>query len=232
MVRLPTIVALSATLALGTAILSTTPASAQSTTTTSTTTSSSSNSNDSTIKLGDKAPNGALTKTHGDWRSSSIVGATVYNDQGDSVGTIDDLLVSTDGSIQNVVISVGGFLGIGSKLVEVPFKNIKFAPSKSNPASGSSQAQTNTASQPAAASATGGAATTASQATANEATGAASPAPAASGMANTTGTGNATGTGNTAPAATPSPAPSSDEYSLVLPGATKSSLTSDSAFHY
>ncbi len=81
---------------------------------------------------GSMTANGSLEQSHGDWRSSKLVGSTVYNSQGDSVGTINDMLLDTNGQISKVSISVGGFLGVGSKMVEVPFSKLKFEPSKSN----------------------------------------------------------------------------------------------------
>ena len=80
--------------------------------------------------------NGSLDKSHGDWRSSKLVGATVYNSQGNSIGTIDDMLLGSNGNVSNVTVSVGGFLGVDSKIVEVPFSKLKFEPSKSNSNSG------------------------------------------------------------------------------------------------
>ena len=38
-----------------------------------------------------------------------------------SIGDINDLVVAEDGSIEAVVIGVGGFLGMGEKSVAVPF---------------------------------------------------------------------------------------------------------------
>ena len=59
-------------------------------------------------------------------RASKVVGASVYNDQNQSVGSIDDVLMSdTDHKAATAVISVGGFLGMGSKLVSVPFDQLK-----------------------------------------------------------------------------------------------------------
>ncbi len=57
-------------------------------------------------------------------------GATVYNSNGDSLGIIDDLLNS--GKITQAVISTGSILGIGGKLVAVPFDQLKFEPSAGN----------------------------------------------------------------------------------------------------
>jgi sporulation protein YlmC with PRC-barrel domain len=59
-------------------------------------------------------------------RVSKLVGSTVYNDQNQSVGTVDDILLAHDSKQPDrAVISVGGFLGIGSKLVEVDYDRLK-----------------------------------------------------------------------------------------------------------
>jgi sporulation protein YlmC with PRC-barrel domain len=62
----------------------------------------------------------------GDWRASKVVGLAVYNDNNDSVGTINDLLMDKGGNIKAVVLGVGGFLGVGEHLVAVPFDKVKF----------------------------------------------------------------------------------------------------------
>src|SRR5258708_13038572 len=62
----------------------------------------------------------------GDWRASKLVGLSVYNDNNENLGSINDLLTDKNGKIQGVVIGVGGFLGVGSHLVAVPFEKIKF----------------------------------------------------------------------------------------------------------
>jgi sporulation protein YlmC with PRC-barrel domain len=59
-------------------------------------------------------------------RVSKVVGSSVYNDQNQSVGSVDDLLMSdNDHKAATAVISVGGFLGMGAKLVSVPFDQLK-----------------------------------------------------------------------------------------------------------
>jgi hypothetical protein len=52
------------------------------------------------------------------------MGATLYNSADESVGSIDDVIVSTDGTVEGVVIGVGGFLGIGQKKVAVEMSQI------------------------------------------------------------------------------------------------------------
>ncbi len=46
---------------------------------------------------------------------------SVYNQEGERLGSVNDLLVRPDGSIAATVIGVGGFLGIGEKEIAVPF---------------------------------------------------------------------------------------------------------------
>jgi sporulation protein YlmC with PRC-barrel domain len=62
----------------------------------------------------------------GSWRASKIVGLNVYNDNNESIGSINDLLTDENGNIKAVVIGVGGFLGVGEHLVAIPFDKIKF----------------------------------------------------------------------------------------------------------
>ena len=58
-------------------------------------------------------------------RASKLIGSKVY--QGDtSIGQIEDVLVDLDrAAVPAVILSVGGFLGVGDKLVAVPVNQIK-----------------------------------------------------------------------------------------------------------
>jgi hypothetical protein len=107
----------------GAALLATgllaTPALAQAPQTSSTSTTNGTSTGSSL--MGDR-----IQVTHGGYLSSKLVGATVYNDQKQSIGSIDNLIVGSDGKISSAVISVGGFLGVGSKLVGVPFSQLQF----------------------------------------------------------------------------------------------------------
>src|SRR3954447_6075695 len=62
----------------------------------------------------------------GNWRASKMVGLNVYNNNNESIGSINDLLTDKSGNIKAVVIGVGGFLGVGEHLVAVPFDQVKF----------------------------------------------------------------------------------------------------------
>ncbi len=50
-----------------------------------------------------------------------FLGATVTNPEGQTVGDINDLMFDKAGNISTVVIGVGGFLGMGEKIIAVPF---------------------------------------------------------------------------------------------------------------
>jgi hypothetical protein len=59
------------------------------------------------------------------YRSSKIVGASVVNGNNETVGTIDDLIVTPSERVPYAVLSVGGFLGMGTKYVVLPFSSLQ-----------------------------------------------------------------------------------------------------------
>jgi hypothetical protein len=64
------------------------------------------------------------------YRASKVIGSGVVNDANEAIGKIDDLLVSSDGKRPYVVLSIGGFLGMGTHLVVVPYDTLKFIDNK------------------------------------------------------------------------------------------------------
>jgi sporulation protein YlmC with PRC-barrel domain len=67
------------------------------------------------------------SQVQGDWRISKVVGLSVYNDNNEKLGSINDLLMDKGGNIKAVVLGVGGFLGMGEHLVAVPLDKVKFS---------------------------------------------------------------------------------------------------------
>jgi hypothetical protein len=65
--------------------------------------------------------------------NDEVIGADVHNEMDEKVGTIADLVMDQDQKLVGVVLSVGGFLGIGEKWVAVPVEQIDF-PSAEQPA--------------------------------------------------------------------------------------------------
>lgn len=61
------------------------------------------------------------------YRASKVIGSTVYNESRDAIGTIDDLIVSPKDNVTYAILSVGGFLGLGTHLIAVPFATLQVA---------------------------------------------------------------------------------------------------------
>lgn len=60
-------------------------------------------------------------------RSTKLVGSKVKNNAGDTIGDINDIILSSDGSATAAVIGVGGFLGMGEHQVAVEFTSLKIS---------------------------------------------------------------------------------------------------------
>ncbi len=56
--------------------------------------------------------------------ANDLIGRRVYSGNDETVGDINDLIVNLDGSVEGVVIGVGGFLGMGEKKVAVEMSAI------------------------------------------------------------------------------------------------------------
>lgn len=72
-------------------------------------------------------PSGWLERTQNAWRGRTLIGATVFNDNGQRIATINDLLVDDDGVVDRVVLLVTQ----RRQLVAVAFKQFRFPPSRS-----------------------------------------------------------------------------------------------------
>lgn len=57
-------------------------------------------------------------------RASNLIGSTIRNDAGESIGDINELILTTDGKVAAVVVGVGGFLGIGEREVALDFDSL------------------------------------------------------------------------------------------------------------
>jgi hypothetical protein len=77
-----------------------------------------------------RADNTGTTSTgdfnaQGDVSANAVLGTKVKNPNKDTVGSVEDLYVDGSGNIKTVVLSVGGFLGVGSKDVAVKWSDLK-----------------------------------------------------------------------------------------------------------
>jgi hypothetical protein len=60
------------------------------------------------------------------YRASKLRGTTVINPANEKIGSLDDLIVGKD-RVLFAIIEVGGFLGIGSRLVAVPYTSLQIS---------------------------------------------------------------------------------------------------------
>jgi sporulation protein YlmC with PRC-barrel domain len=57
--------------------------------------------------------------------ADAVIGAKVKNKANETVGTVEDVYLDKSGSVQEVVVSVGGFLGVGKKDVAVKWSDFQ-----------------------------------------------------------------------------------------------------------
>jgi sporulation protein YlmC with PRC-barrel domain len=53
------------------------------------------------------------------YRATKVVGSAVLDETGTKIGTVDDLIITPADQVPFVILSVGGFLGIGEKHIAV-----------------------------------------------------------------------------------------------------------------
>jgi sporulation protein YlmC with PRC-barrel domain len=68
-----------------------------------------------------------------DFRASELIGSTVLDDRGESVGKVDDIVVSTEDDKLHAVIAIGGFAGFGAKLITLPADDLQITADDDNP---------------------------------------------------------------------------------------------------
>ncbi|MEM8685892.1 MAG: PRC-barrel domain-containing protein [Pseudomonadota bacterium] len=63
--------------------------------------------------------------------ASNLIGAAVKSPGNETIGEINDVIVTTDGAVEGVVIGVGGFLGLGEKDVAIELAAISLETTQS-----------------------------------------------------------------------------------------------------
>ena len=69
-----------------------------------------------------------VTKITQGIRVTRIIGKDVENDAGEEIGEINDLIINPTDKVTYAIIGVGGFLGMGERLIAVPFEALKTKP--------------------------------------------------------------------------------------------------------
>jgi sporulation protein YlmC with PRC-barrel domain len=73
----------------------------------------------------DTATSSAMHR-EGEWRASKLVGVNVYNEGNEKIGDINEVILDKSGKVANVILGVGGFLGMGEHYVAVAFDKLKW----------------------------------------------------------------------------------------------------------
>ena len=84
-----------------------------------------------------------------EWQASKLIGTNVYNAQNEKIGDIKELLLDQSGKINEVAVSVGGFLGMGEHDIKVDMSKLKFVNEAVRTSSTTSTTTTGEATRPA-----------------------------------------------------------------------------------
>ena len=57
--------------------------------------------------------------------ASELIGTEISNTCDETVGSVEDLIIDQDGRVLALVVSVGGFLGMGERNVAIPWDDVK-----------------------------------------------------------------------------------------------------------
>jgi sporulation protein YlmC with PRC-barrel domain len=60
------------------------------------------------------------------YRTSKLTGKAVQNDKNEKIGSVDDFIIAQD-KVLFAVLQVGGFLGVGGKLIAIPYEMLQIS---------------------------------------------------------------------------------------------------------
>jgi ribosomal 30S subunit maturation factor RimM len=68
----------------------------------------------------------ATTHKEGEWRASKRAGVDVYNEANEKIGDVNEVILDRSGKVANVILGVGGLLGLGEHYLAVAFDRLKW----------------------------------------------------------------------------------------------------------
>jgi ribosomal 30S subunit maturation factor RimM len=80
-----------------------------------------------------------------EYSAYKLVGINVYNQGNEKIGEVKDILLEKSGKADKVILSVGGFLGLGERYVAVPYDQIKWVDEPARSASSDTKTTTGSA---------------------------------------------------------------------------------------
>src|SRR3954447_12158146 len=60
------------------------------------------------------------------WRGATLAGVTIYGENSEKIGDVNEVLIDRKGNADAIVVGVGGFLGMGEKDVALPFRGVEW----------------------------------------------------------------------------------------------------------
>lgn len=60
-------------------------------------------------------------------KGNKLIGADVKGPGNEKIGDVSEVLVSTEGKVNAIIVSVGGFLGVGDRKVALPWEQLRFS---------------------------------------------------------------------------------------------------------
>lgn len=69
---------------------------------------------------------GQGTETLRGWSvKNSVMGESIYNENDEKVGDVNDVVLTSDGQVTHLIVGAGGFLGMGQHDVAIPFDEVQ-----------------------------------------------------------------------------------------------------------
>ena len=65
------------------------------------------------------------------WSAEEMIGTEVRGNRNEQIGEVKDIIVGSDGTIDKVLVEIGGFLDIGDQHIGVPWKHVTLGPEMS-----------------------------------------------------------------------------------------------------
>lgn len=79
------------------------------------------------VPMGQGAEQTPAAAARGHFLASSLIGRDVMDTNGQTIGEVQDLVISNSGTLDGLVLAVGNFLGMGGKLVGIDLKHVRAA---------------------------------------------------------------------------------------------------------
>ena len=81
------------------------------------------------VMAGGALSSGAAFAHHEAFKASEVIGKTLHDPRGEAIGEVEDLVIEND-AVLTAIVSVGGTLGVGEKLVAVPARALQYVHDK------------------------------------------------------------------------------------------------------